>query len=437
MPFDDRFTQILHEAAELSPDPPGAELAAAARQYGRRRAVRRRATMAASAAALVLVGLGAFQLLPAAPRALPTPAGTSLSVPPTPVSGPSPRSSSPTPKALQPVQVNGAFMKQTIVSVLPPGQITELVGFGVGEMSLPTMGPTVALKYDDGHGAGMVNLTTDRVAVPLTVSTQGTQCTDPFDAPVESCQRTVRPDGSVLVIEKLLPRDPTFTKSWTATFTGADGRQVRIDELNSRTAGPPITRPEPPLTAEQLTSVVTSSAWDAVFEVFNPVPTHPPTVPSGSPGAAPAPAAIVDTLGPLLPPGARTESDTSQQTNPGQAHLKVTLNGREGMLLVTVDPMWGQGVSPDPRKSFEENVTAGSTLTHTADGASVITYTTAATKSGGGPAVSWHTEVLHPNGTRVEISEWIGSSGYEFKPGTPVLTPEQLTAVATAAAWRR
>ncbi|GAA1233355.1 hypothetical protein GCM10009665_24550 [Kitasatospora nipponensis] len=412
MPFDDQFSRLLHEAAELAPDPPGAVLAGSARRIGRRQAVRRRAAMAGSVAALALVGLAAAELAPGI-------GGSSR------VSAAGARSG----------RITGAFMDDTLKSLLPPGQVTDDQGFGIGEMALPGIGPTATLKYDDGHGAGMVVLSTNRVPVPIVQGTEGTRCQDPFEAPVEGCVRTVRPDGSVLVIDRLGPRAPNVTRNWIAIYTGTDGRQVRVDEYNATTAGPPLTRENPPLSADQLTAVVTSTAWNPVFEAFDPVPTGAPTAPAGSAAASPEPSAILATVGHLLPPGVLSEAGSTPQDTAGQAHLRVTVEGRASLLQVTVFPQWQQGVDEHPRQTFESGAAPG-TLLRTVDGSSVITTAVGASKGGGGPDLQWSVDVLHPDGTRVRVTEWNGANGYDFEPGTPALTTDQLADVATASAWR-
>ncbi|MDH6135624.1 hypothetical protein P3T37_005040 [Kitasatospora sp. MAA4] len=400
MPFDDNFSQALREAAELAPEIPMDTLVDGAQSRSRRRTVRRRTAVAASAAGVLLAGLAVTQLQPS---------GSSLAT----SDG---RSS----------QITGAFMDRTFKSLLPPGRVTEDQGAGIGQVDPPGAGPRATLKFDDGHGAGMINLSTNRVPAPVARGAQDTECPDPFTSPDANCVRTVRPDGSILLVNKLALR-PGGPLTWNVTWTGTDGRQIRIDEYNSVTAAPPTTRPEPPLSIEQVTAIETSSAWDPVFEQF-----AAPASGAPSPGTHVAPPAeVIATAAALLPTGAQHSTSTDGQTSPDTAHFTVTLGGHTSVLQVTVYPNWDQGGNVAPHTVFEDSANGGP-LTRTPNGTEVLART-----SGAGSTLHLMVDTLHPDGTRVTVTEWNDPKGHQPAGDPLALTLDQLTTLATGSTWQQ
>lgn len=78
----------------------------------------------------------------------------------------------------------------------------------------------------------------------------------------------------------------------------------------------------------------------------------------------------------------------------------------------------------------------GPELSHSADGTAVVAITERESKTTDGPIVQWGADALHPNGTRVTVTEWNGPDGRTFLPGTPALDLDRLNALASAPAWR-
>ncbi|WP_327066243.1 hypothetical protein [Kitasatospora sp. NBC_01302] len=406
MPLEDSITELLREAADLAPDTPGELLADGGERRGRRRVARRRAgIVAGGVAVLAVAGLVAVQLRPGDDRVAPSSRQTTASP------GPS--------SALA-----------TLVPLLPPGRTSERSG----PDPVTGQGPAARLVFDDGHGATLLQLSTATVGLPLGDDTDGTQCPDPFMMPTEDCTRTVRPDGAILVVDRAAPFSTDPAKEWSAVYTRVDGRQVRLDEYNSRTPAGPATRADPALSAEQLTAVVTSSSWDGLIGAARPV-TAPTT---GTPAPkAPRPADVLATADRLLPAGVQHDNGTTPQTTAGEGHLTVTAAGRSSVLVITVDPQLDRGAG-DPRGAFEGSVRAGQQLTRAVNGgSSVITSTTPVTTSSGAPASLWMVEAMLPDGTGVTIDETDGSNGYDIQPGPPVLTIDQLTALATDPGWQQ
>ncbi|MEU9129506.1 hypothetical protein AB0D08_15600 [Kitasatospora sp. NPDC048540] len=411
MTFEEDFSHALRDAAELSPDPPAVALARSAARIGHLRRQRRRAVLVTSSlAAVVLAGL--------------TVAGAHLPGLKTTPSG-----------GHRSDRITGPFMDRTIRALLPTGEVQESRAFGLGEVQAPGAGPLVSVVFDDGRGSAMVTLTTDRVALPITTKTNGTECWDSFSSPVEACTRTPRPDGSVLLIQKLHPRDQYDVRTWMAVYTGADGHQIRVDETNSRNAGLPLTRDAPPLNDEQLAALVTSRLWDPVFEEFTGPATPRPTAPvTRAPARPPASAEVLAKATALLPAGV-TAGDGGTQESEGTAHFPVTSQGRESTLAVTVTPHWREEDQDDPKTFFRGFADSG-TLSTAADGTLVIVRVTGASKGSPEPALHWSVEALHPDGTMVQVNEWIGAKVWDAVPGTPALTTDQLTALVTGPAWR-
>lgn len=388
MPFEEDLTVTLRGAADLAPDPRMIELATGAAERGRQLRRRRRARLLGGTAAVALLGLAATSLLP----------GGGITQ---------------QPGVLPSETINGAFMERTIASLLPPGQVTNVKGFGIGEMARG--GPSVSFLFDDGKGAGQVNLSTNRMALPIDQDTEGTECFDSSE--FEGCIRTVLPDGSILVVMKQLGQMPKGSESWIVIATTPGGRQVRLDARNTVYGSPPL-RADPSLTVEQLTTVVTSEAWDPLFGQLATPGSGKPAVPG------PAPARILETVEALLPPGARAERPAVEQRRSGSASLKVTLDGHTSGLFIAVMPKW-------------EGSAEGFGTTTTSDGVRLSVGERGISKSGGGPAVSWDVDALHPDGTRVIVTEGNSDANGPLPlAGAEALTMDQLKAIATSPTWR-
>ncbi|MGA5822971.1 hypothetical protein ACPC54_34555 [Kitasatospora sp. NPDC094028] len=409
MPLDDRFAALLHDAAELAPDPPAADLADSARRRHLRARRRRTAAIAGATAVVAVAALG-VRLLPAAD---PGAGSTKLA-----------------PAGGWPAEITGTFMTGTFTSLLPPGKITAAGGYGTNEGAVPGLAPSAHLLYDDGQGAGLVTLDVDRVALPIADTTRGTQCADPVETPTEGCERTVLPGGGIVVVDKLAPVEPMKVREWKVTYTGTDGRQVRVWEVNSTSYGPPLSRPTPPLTTQQLTAAATSNAWDPLFT--------PGAVVTRAPGESGGPSAdqIIATATALLPAGTRTDPGAAQHTT-GRAHLTVTLDGRTSMLSVQTEPRRADAASAARIRADYEHGGAGPAAARTPDGTFVQVREMHETKAGDGPVLRWVVAALHPDDTEVTVGVWNGSDETNARPGTPALTTEQLTAIAVAPAWRR
>ncbi|MEW1910866.1 hypothetical protein AB0442_20830 [Kitasatospora sp. NPDC085895] len=394
MPVEESFTTALRSAAELAPEPNALAFAQGAATRGARRRRRRRAAVLAAAAAVAAAVLAAGSL-------------------PALHGGRAP--------AAQPwSSVSGEYMRDALVSLLPNGHVTSAMGFTGNEGDVKT-GPSAVVEIATARGAGQVTLSLDRVTTPVRESSLGTHCFDPSERPTESCNRTVEPDGSVLMVNVLLPEQAGMGKTMVASWTHPDGRQVRIDSFDRSGRG------EPPLTGEQAVAVLRGTAWDVGFGGVQATDAPRPGV------TLPATAALHDAVAKLLPAGAAA-GPADGLAMPGRVRLQVSLEGRTSWVAVEVEPHWQEGEQSDPRKTFESG--RGPELTHTADGTSVVAGGHRESDGTDGPEVQWGAEALHPDGTRVTVDEWNGPDARTFLPGAPALTVEQLRALATAPAWR-
>ncbi|WP_329133139.1 hypothetical protein OG552_15085 [Streptomyces sp. NBC_01476] len=91
------------------------------------------------------------------------------------------------------------------------------------------------------------------------------------------------PDGSTCSLENLAggrlmilktyeyPDHRNSLKEWFATFVTPSGAQIAVDEYNSAAEkGKPVTRTDPPLSAAQLKSLITSPKWQHVLDGLQP-----------------------------------------------------------------------------------------------------------------------------------------------------------------------
>ncbi|WP_030391239.1 hypothetical protein [Kitasatospora purpeofusca] len=435
--FEERFARELRVAATLAPDERLFALAAGAERLGRRRRNRRRAAVAGGAAIAVLAvgSVGAFT------------GGPGLGM-----FGP----------AVEP-PMTGDEVVRLVAGLLPPGAVTDATASTPGNAG-PSSDPHLALglfNFDDGKGVSSIHYFVER----------GTQrpewaavCIDPAVRPKDSCDRTVRPDGSVLVIDKA--RDATFTgqREWRGIYARPDGTVIRLVEFNGNQANP--TRELPPLDAAQLAAVVTAPEWGRVVaeipanpnapEVSGPAqssstaatPTAPPSTPTAStappspvtvppsPGiASPAPGdslpELAAVLAGLLPTGAKEVGRDAEN-----GAVTVEYEGRTSRLTIHVEPAGARGI--EFKKGAEESTpTPLEVRQKLPDGTLVVMNQFGNGKSAVDPLLHWVAWVYYPDGRNILISEGNGEDELSPRPGQPALSVEQLRAMVMAPDWRR
>ncbi|MFF7592193.1 hypothetical protein ACFZCK_32435 [Kitasatospora purpeofusca] len=428
--FEERFARELRGAATLAPDERLFALAAGAERLGRRRRNRRRAAVAGGAALAVLAvgSVGAFT------------GGAGLGM-----FGP----------AAEP-PMTGNDVVRLVADLLPPGAVTDATASTPGEAD-PSSDPHLALglfNYDDGKGVSSIHYFVERGAQ---TPERAAVCIDPAVRPKDSCDRTVRPDGSVLVIDKA--RDATFTgqREWRGVYARPDGTVIRLVEFNGSQANP--TRELPPLDAAQLAAVVTAPEWGRVVAAIPANPNAPrpsgserppstatpsaapPSTPTAStappsPGtASPAPGEslpeLAAVLAGLLPTGAKEVGRDAEN-----GAVTVEYEGRTSRLTIHVEPAGPRGI--EFKKGAEEGTPTPLEVRQSLpDGSLVVMNQFGNGKSAVDPLLHWVAWVYYPDGRNILISEGNGEDDHTYRPGQPALSVEQLRAMVMAPDWRR
>ncbi|MFF0415923.1 hypothetical protein ACFYUY_36515 [Kitasatospora sp. NPDC004745] len=401
-----------------------ADLVAGGYRRGRSR-WRRRSTAAVlgGAAALALVGTGTLYLTgsagpaPVRAAAAPSPAaGSGSGTPSVAPSAPATSAASPAVKPVGGDEVLAAFQ-----ALLPKGQVTDGRGTGTEPADGKPWGGGVAagasLVFDDGRGRSAMGISLGRLGEGDPGRAENT-CPDGKLVPYDACTTTTLPGGGTLTVLQgyEYPDKRATTKWWNAKLIGADGRQIELSEWNSPAEkGSPDSRPQPPLSAEQLKAVVTDASWDRVIAAIPvPAPVKPRDT-SHEYGQE----EILAIAAKLLPAGL-TEAKTGGQ--PGYANFVVDDGRGESLVEINVQD-WSGGKSP-----------AGEIFDGVApqpDGTKVVVR-----KQAGNPA-GWIVDTLHADGLRVVVAAYnSGSQRTKATRSTAALSDDQLKAIATAAVWK-
>ncbi|GLW53522.1 hypothetical protein [Kitasatospora phosalacinea] len=393
-PSEEDFARALRAGAELAPLVPTEEFALGAERRGRRRVLRRRAGIASTVALVAAAGL--------VPALLPDRGKPAAHVP-----------------ASTPPRVDGAFMLDTLTAMLPPGG-TVSDGQGSGpDQNGPGQAPQAFLNYDDGHGGkAQLLLATDLVATPVTTDAQRLLCYEPIVPGNATCRPAARPDGSHLLTSSY-GGSGTDEHSLNVAYTTATGRQVVVQEVAADRSVQQL-----PLDTAKLTEIVTAAQWQWVFGSLGDVPSRPPARP------APSGERMLAALTPLLH-GAHLDTGRTSTDLPGRIRVDVTVNGRTSALLLGVTPGWRRSYPTDPAVAFPATHRS---VDRRPDGTMVSTTplgSTPGTADGG-----YLADALLPDGTRVNIRLWNSDTGRDGeRPGEPVLTLDQLSALVTDPVW--
>ncbi|MFB7376141.1 hypothetical protein ACFC26_01765 [Kitasatospora purpeofusca] len=407
--FEERFARELRGAATLAPDERLFALAAGAERLGRRRRNRRRAAVAGGAALAVLAvgSVGAF------------------------TGGPGPGLLGPAGES----PMTGDDVVRLVVGLLPPGAVSDVTASIPGKPHA-SADPQLAMglfSYDDGKGVSSIHYFVERGAQP---PERAAVCNPPV-APEDSCDRSVRPDGSVLLIEK--SSDPKFAGQRTlrGVYATPDGTVISLVEFNGSQANP--TRELPPLDAAQLAAVVTAPGWGKVVAAIPANPNAPkpsaPTAPPSPGAASPVPGdslpELAAVLAGLLPTGAKEVGRDAEN-----GAVTVEYEGRTSRLTIHVEPAGARGI--EFKKGAEENTpTPLEVRQKLPDGTLVVMNQFGNGKSAVDPLLHWVAWVYYPDGRNILISEGNGEDELSPRPGQPALSVEQLRAMVTAPDWRR
>ncbi|MFD7732273.1 hypothetical protein ACFV6F_18025, partial [Kitasatospora phosalacinea] len=406
MSTDDELTAALSRAfdgaAALAPDPVHERLAAGARRSGLRR---QRRHVAAATGALAVAVLGAAAGFSAAGYG---------------------HSGADAPAASGHVQVSEQRFNELLTELLPKGTLQPMDRAWSGGRDPHRMGSVLA--FDDGAGASTLQIDVQYTTDPVDQVT----CVDGFDVPSDGCERTVQPDGSVLIVDKLRSANVPGLREWHGIWAAPDGRQVRLTEYNGGPSSP--VRDAPPLTEAQLAALVGSPLWTEAFAALTPVSGAPSPGPSAdarpSPLSAEDSATLLDELTPLLPAGTTVDVRDTAHTR-----LGLTVDGRHSSLMVAYEPPSQSGLdelaalpqSPPTPLEVREPLPGGGTVVVNAFGNG---------KTATDVLLRWVVTVHYPDGAKLLVNEWNGEQFHDAAPGTPALDLAALKAVALSPSWR-
>ncbi|MFD8086358.1 hypothetical protein ACFV4F_32210 [Kitasatospora sp. NPDC059722] len=400
-----------------------AGLAAGGLDLGRRRWRRRSAAAVVSgAAALALVGTGAFYLSGAtggSPVAAPAEAAAA---PATSGAGAAPLTATPaapaaaTKAAAPAAPVTDKEMLAAFQALLPKGEVTEAKGEGTEKSTTPY----AQLVFDDGQGKSLMS-----VSVQKFYKGQEQQRTCPTDlrlANLDSCSVTTLPDGSTLMLSQgyEYPDHRATTKEWWATVSRPDGGQVSFNEWNAaQEKGAPDSRPNPPITLEQAKAIVTDKVWDrAVAAVrYNGID---PAV--EDPGVTPDEKQAI--LAGLLPAGFAVQSRTTHLVT--DMYQLTGPDGAKGSISVRLANWSRPFDDPQTQQSMDRGRASQlKDATVLPDGTKVVVNEPG---SGSNPKFPYtRAAELHPDGTYIEV---------DATEGKDLLTLDQLKAIAASPKWQ-
>ncbi|HZF91986.1 hypothetical protein [Streptomyces sp.] len=410
-PFEDRLGAALRRTGDtFDTDRPA--LVAAGRTRGRRMRMRRRAAVFGGAASLAMVGVGATLILPGN--------GQGADKKHTQSVGRTGTAAAASATAAASTPLTDEEMIAVLTSLLPDGKVTGATAQGTS-----TGTPYASLVYDDGQGAGAVAVSLGRVEPDSQTARETTTCPDAAMVPHDACRTTRLPDGSFLMIFQgyEYPDRRVDTKRWLAELVTAEGQHISVSEWNAAAEkDAPITRPEPPLTPEELEKIATAPAWRGAVDAIpgNPKGKTPSATerPPGADGDS-----IVKTLTELMPKGLKVVSEGGQETEYGYA----VVDDGKGATLVQINVQPGMSDVADQLFGPEAETLP--------DGTQVMVRQGPGEKGGEG-VVMWTVDTLRPDGHRVVISAF--NSGAQHTPATretPALTIGQLREIALSEQW--
>ncbi|MEU0601097.1 hypothetical protein ABZ484_23080 [Streptomyces sp. NPDC006393] len=421
-PFEERFADALRDTGTTFATD-RQELAAGGQARGRRLRARRRAAVAGGVTAVALIGVGAALVLPGGQGG----DGRQRSV----AGGQSPgradsaASASAGSQASGVSGVSGAQLVRTLEKLLPEGKFSDTTGSGTDETNGhgPYKSPFAQGVYDDGHGKAAVAVSLGLVQPRSQEAAETTECPEPVYIAYDSCATTKLSDGSALMILKgyEYPNKRSGTKLWRAELVTPTGAHVSVQEWNAAAEkASPVTRAQPPLSAEQLKKLVTAPEWRAAAGAIpvDPRMTAAPSATTAHHGSVPA------TLARLVPHGLKV---VSRSRSDDYEFGYVVVDDGRGKSLVQIN------VQPDMRDVEGELFGAGSRTLP--DGTKVVRRKQEGEKGIAG-IVMWTVDTIRPDGRRVVISAF--NSGAQNTPATrqaPALTMNQLEAIATDPKW--
>ncbi|MFE2287700.1 hypothetical protein ACFXDJ_26500 [Streptomyces sp. NPDC059443] len=423
MSFEDELGEALRRTGDgFTAD--GLDLVGAGERRGRRLVVRRRAAVVGgSALALVVIGAaGAYTdgLFGAGGSGSDGPVNVAAAPSP-PASPSSGRAGDKTGGQAGKARTgSGAVSATQLIEVfkqlLPGGKVTGTEARGTGEDA----GPMVSGVYDDGKGAGAVQVGLQRVDPQGQSSAEMVKCPSKTLLNYDGCTSEKLADGSTLMLFQGYEYQDrrVDTKNWRATLLTPQGYLIDVQEYNAAAEkGADTTRSSPPLTLAQLKAFTTSPLW---LPALKDLPAASPA-PSSPAAQGPTPADVLDSLlrdykMPVL-----------SKEMIGDDLGYIVLDDAKGASLVSLQ------IQPDSKnhpRMWADLFTDAQTLP---DGTKILSHKRGGETPG---SVVWQTEVLRTNGTRVIVAAF-NTKVVRGAPTRkePVLSMKQLEDLATSPKW--
>jgi hypothetical protein len=315
---------------------------------------------------------------------------------------------------------SAADLIRTLQGLLPDGKFSDEEGRGTNDSLLS---PYAKVVYDDGKGVAAVAISLGRIEPGGNQARETTDCPDKALTPYDSCVSSRLSDGSLLKLFQgyEYPDRRVDTKLWSADLITPTGQHVSVSEWNSAAEkGAPISRPEPPLSTDQLKRMVTAEVWRGYVDAIPEDPRKPTATATPSSPAEPTVDSILNTLVPLLPKNVEV-------VDKGSDYSYVVVDDGRGKNLVQVDVQHGMSDVADELY--------GSGAETLADGTRVATLQGPGDKGVPGGAM-WTADTMRTDGFRVVISAF--NSGTQHDAPTrsaPALTLKQLRAIALSPRW--
>jgi hypothetical protein len=421
MPFEDDFSDALRAAADASPAPAVELLAAGAQQRGKRKKLRR--TLVASVATVAVVAGGGVLATQLRPIPADRQSIASAAV--------APSSASASPAADTTAEpVTAAQMLTLLKQQLPTGlQLDAVRSQGATpEPDVKADGPFADYAVTDARGKGEVSINVQHLAAPLNLTLKSLTCQEGALKDGNSCTRTALAGGAYL---RLLKNNMTMADgtvmAWQAQLQRPDGILVTAESWNTSPSNPTPTRAEPPLSTEQLGTLVQAPVWlTAAAGVHTDVSAVDPQAHTWLPVPV---ADILRTAAPLLPSGL-----TELQPGGEDSFATFLVDDGHGRSLVRVNV---EDWSVYQKEKFNggdisDEFTKAEVLP---DGTKVI----AETQDPFGPyqgVVDSEVSVLRADKLLIRVESF---NGTDFKGSVtrsrPALTLDQLKAIALSPSW--
>ncbi|MET8974682.1 hypothetical protein ABZX85_03595 [Streptomyces sp. NPDC004539] len=391
MPERDPFEADLADALRRTGDtftPDAADLVEGGARRGRTRRLRQRYTLAGGLAGVAALGAG-IALLGSPGTAAPD-VGTSSTL-----------------TTAEPSATPVPALTEVLKRLLPKGTFTSAAD--------GPDGTNTAGVFDDGHGAAALSVSVGRGGA------DEAGCPDPVMRPYDHCSTELLADGSKVTLFQgyEYPDRREDTKLWYANLVTPDGSFVTVLEWNSPVEkGGEVTRPNPPLSPDQLTKLVAARDLRALADGA--------PVPATSPAAPPASAVNVGrTFVGLLPKRLTVVANSPED---GDQFAYAVVDDGKGRSYVQINVQPGMGdVKDDLFGSGSEEL---------ADGTLVAVHKGPGEKGGSG-VVMWTVDTLRADGFRVVVSAFNAASQQTSATRTaPALSVGELRAIALSPKWR-